>query len=297
MLLLDLLLSHGVRDLLVCHVDHALRPESADDARFVAGIAARHRLPFASTRVEVAAHAKKMGKSIETAARETRHAFFARTARENDCPRLFLAHHADDQAETLLFNLFRGAAASGLAAMRPLAAQEIEGFTFQISRPLLGVWREEIDVMVARREVSFREDSSNAGLEPARNRMRHEIIPSIERVLGRGVTRSVWRAAEILREEDDFLKALASEFALSDTLSVPELRAQPVALQRRILHAWLKAARVPEPGFEDVENVRAMLSEPRAKVNLPGGYYARRRAKVLFLEMRAARQEAMTNDE
>lgn len=296
MLLLDLLLSHGVRDLLVCHVDHALRSESAEDARFVAEIAERHQLPFAGARVEVAARARQSGKSVETAAREARHAFFARTARENDCPRLFLAHHADDQTETFLFHLFRGVAASGLAAMRPLAAQEVDGFTLQIVRPLLGMWREEIDLVIAKRGLSFREDASNAGLGPTRNRMRHEIIPFIERSLGRGVTRSVWRAAEILREEDD-LQALAAVFPLSGTLSVPGLRTRPVALQRRILHTWLKAAGVPEPGFEDVENVRSLLFERRAKVNLPGGNFARRRAKVLFLEMQGARPEAVTDDE
>jgi tRNA(Ile)-lysidine synthase len=283
-LLLHLLLSHGRRDLLVCHVDHGLRPESGEDARFVAGLAAQYGLPFMAAREDVASRAKRGRKSIETAARETRYAFFARAAREHDCPRLFLAHHADDQVETFLFHLFRGASARGLSGMRPMATRAIHGLTMRVARPLLGVWREEIDACIAAHGLAFREDASNASAQHTRNRLRHEIIPFIERAFDRGIRRSVWRAAEILREEDEFLGSLASAFPARVELSVPELRAHPVALQRRILCAWLKAGGIPEPSFDDVENVRHLLDGRRAKVNLPGGNHARRRSKLLFLE-------------
>ena len=283
-LLLHLLLSHGLRDLVVCHVDHGLRLESGEDARFVAGLAAQYGLSFAAIREDVASRAKRSRKSIETAARETRYAFFARAAREHDCPRLFLAHHADDQVETFLFHLFRGASARGLSGMRPMATHTVHGVTMRIARPLLGVWREEIDACIATHGLAFREDASNASAQHTRNRLRHEIIPFIERAFDRGIRRSVWRAAEILREEDEYLGEASSAFPARAELSVPELRAQPVALQRRILCAWLKAGGIPEPSFDDVENVRHLLSGRRAKVNLPGGNHARRRSKLLFLE-------------
>jgi tRNA(Ile)-lysidine synthase len=283
-LLLHLLLSHGRSDLVVCHVDHGLRPESGEDARFVAALAARYGLPFAAFREDVAARARRSRKSIETAARDARYAFFARAAREHDCPRIFLAHHADDQVETFLFHLFRGASSRGLSGMRPLSARTIHGLELRIARPLLGVWREEIDACIATHGLAFREDASNASAQHTRNRMRHEIIPFIERAFDRGIRRSVWRAAEILREEDELLGELTSPFEARAELSVPELRAQPVALQRRIIAAWLKARGIPEPSFDDIENVRHLLDGRKAKVNLPGGNHARRRAKLLFLE-------------
>jgi len=285
-LLLDLLTAHGCRDLLVCHLDHGLREESSEDARFVAEMAAQRGLPFVTERRDVAEKAKAESKSIETAAREARHLFFAETARTHDCPRLFLAHHADDQAETFLFHLFRGASTSGLSGMRTLSRHRIAGIDLSICRPLLAVWREEIDACVAGRGLAYREDASNESGDYTRNRVRHEIIPMMEQILDRGIRRSLWRASEIFREEDELLASLAGEFPQTATLSVPELKAQPVALQRRILLAWLRRAGIPEPGFDDVESVRGLLAGRGAKVNLPGGAHARRREKKLFLEFK-----------
>ena len=281
--LLHLLLGAGFKKLVVCHLDHGLRAESREDARFVAALAKQLGLKLASARVNVAALAKRKKQSLETAAREARYAFFARVARAEKCPRLFLAHHADDQAETFLFNLFRGSSAAGLAGMRLLATRTFGAVTLQIARPLLGMWREEIDAYIAEHAITFREDSSNTDPRHTRNRMRHEIIPAIERALGRDIRRAVWRAAEILRDEDDFLASRPELRDLPETLETSALRARPVALQRRIIHAWLKAQGVADVGFAEVETVRSLLVGHRAKVNLPGGLHARRRAGRLFL--------------
>ena len=281
--LLHLLLGTGFKKLIVCHLDHGLRAESGEDARFVATLAKQLGLKIASARVNVAALAKRKKQSLETAAREARYAFFARVARAEKCPRLFLAHHADDQAETFLFNLFRGSAATGLTGMRPLTTRTVGATTLQIARPLLGLWREEIDAYIAAHAIAFREDASNADPRHTRNRLRHEIIPAIERALGRDIRRAVWRAAEILRDENDFLAARPELRDLPATLETSALRAQPVALQRRIIHAWLKAQSVAEIGFAEVEAVRGLLAGRRAKVNLPDALHARRRAGRLFL--------------
>ena len=243
-----------------------------------------HGLKVCGARENVAARAKRKRVSLETAAREARYAFFARVARAEKCPRLFLAHHADDQVETLLFNLFRGSAAAGLAAMRPLSTRTVGGVTLHIARPLLGMWREEIDAYISAHALAFREDPSNTDQRHTRNRLRHEIIPEIERAFGRDIRRAVWRAAEILRDEDDFLASQPALRDLPETLETPALGAQPVALQRRVIHAWLKAQGIAGTGFDDVEAVRGLLAGRRAKVNLPGGCHARRRAKKIFLE-------------
>lgn len=282
--LLHQLLAAGFKQLVVCHLDHGLRPGSADDARFVAELATQHGLEAVIGRQDVAARAKRRRQSLETAGREARYGLFVQTARNRDCPRLFLAHHADDQVETLLFNLFRGAATTGLAGMRPLAARKIDGVTLHISRPLLGTWREEIDAYIAKHRLTYREDASNTELVHTRNRFRHEVIPYLEKTFGREIRRSIWRTAEVLREEDALLQSLIEPESTAAELSVPVVRGRPVALQRRLLYTWLRQRGVPNIGFEEIENVRRLLTDRVAKVNLPGGWHARRREKKLFLQ-------------
>lgn len=282
--LLHQLLGAGFKELIVCHLDHALRAESAEDARFVACLAKEHGLESVIGRQDIGARARRRRQSLETAGREARYDLFAQTARNRECPRIFLAHHADDQVETFLFNLFRGAANPGLCGMRPLSTQVIGGVTLQISRPFLEVWREEIDAYVARHQLAYREDSSNSDLRHTRNRLRRELIPAIEQALGREIRRPIWRAADILRAEEDLIASLIPAQDLPAELDTPELAAQPVAVQRRWVHAWLKSHKVPGIGYEDVEAVRALLTGRKAKANLPAGWHARRRARKLFLE-------------
>lgn len=282
--LLHQLVGAGFKNLIVCHLDHALRAESAEDARFVEDLARQYGLEAVIARQDVASRAKRRRQSVETAGREARHGLFTQVARNRDCPRLFLAHHADDQVETFLFNLFRGSAGPGLCGMRPASTQVIDGVTLHISRPLLGVWREEIDAYVARHRLEFREDASNTDVRHTRNRLRRELIPAIEQALGREIRRPIWRAAEILRAEDEWLTSLVPPQKSPASLETAELRVQPIALQRRLLHAWLKSHAVPSIGYEEVEAVRALLAGRTAKANLPGGWHARRRAGKIFLE-------------
>ena len=278
--LLHWLAGRGHR-LIVCHLDHGLRPESRDEARFVERLALGLGCEFVGKCENVAARAKRMKCSIETAAREARYAFFAKVARERGVRRLFLAHHADDQVETFLFNLLRGSGAAGLGAMR---ASSMRG-DLEIVRPLLGIWREEIDRYIAEHGLEFCEDASNADPRHTRNRVRHEILPMLAKAFGREVRGALLRSADILREEDAFLSALPElGMAASVQLSVKDMREMPVAMQRRVLLAWLRGRGIAEVGFEEVERVRALLAGRVAKVNLPGGKHARRRAGKMFVE-------------
>lgn len=283
--LLHLLVSLGFKRLMVGHLDHGLRGRaSRADAGFVIKLAEKHGLPAVIGRVNVAEIAKEQRISLETAAREARYAFFAQTARREKCRALFLAHHADDQVETFLFNLFRGSGAAGLGAMRAESVRKIGGIPLRIVRPLLGVWRAEIDAYVTAHHLKFREDASNTDTAHLRNRMRHEIIPALEKWFGRDIKKTVRRSADILAAENDWLESLTEPPARE--LSVPDLRKMPVAHQRRVIHAWLKTLRVADTGFDEIESIRALLPEsaPRAKVNLPGDLHVRRRAKRIFLE-------------
>lgn len=279
--LLHLLWERGYRKLIVCHLDHGLRGRaSREDARFVQRLATKLGLEAFLARADVRARSEQTRCSIETAAREARLEFFAEAARRYRCQTLFLAHHADDRVETFLFNLFRGSGMAGLGAIR---ADSRLG-TLRIVRPLLGVWRAEIDAYVAANRLRFREDATNLDLGPRRNTLRHQIIPELEERFGRPIRASLWRNAEILEAENAWMESLVP--SVGPELSVPELRSFPLALQRRTIQRWLKEAKVPGIGFEAVEAVRSLLAEPAgcAKVNLPGNRHARRRAKKLFLD-------------
>jgi tRNA(Ile)-lysidine synthase len=276
--LLHALVERGERALVVCHFDHALRPESAAEAEFVADLARGYGLPCEVER-RTAPWRKKQ--SLETAAREARSAFFTAVVARRDCPHLYLAHHADDQAETLLFNLLRGSGAAGLCGMRPTSHHG----DLILHRPLLGTWREEIDRYVAAHALRHCDDPSNQDLQHTRNRMRHEIVPFLEESLGRNVRRALWRSAEILGAEDELLGNLTPPVAPAAELEVAALHALPIALQRRAVQAWLCGNGVPNVSFDDVENVlRLVHQRTPAKTNLSCNQHARRRAGRIFLE-------------
>ena len=279
--LLHWLHARGFRKLIVCHLDHSLRAESRADAKFVATLAARLGLVYESTRSNVASIAKRRKLSIESAAREARYKFFARMARKHACQRVLLAHHADDQVETFLFNLLRGSGPAGLAGMAPCSTRA-DGLL--LARPLLGVWREEIDAYIATHALAFREDASNADPRHTRNRIRHAALPALESALGRDVRRALWRTAELLRAEDEHFAAAPELQGIPEQLDTAALRALPLALQRRLIHAWLRAHGVGDVGFDEVESVRSLLTGRVATVNLPGDKHARRRARRIFLE-------------
>lgn len=277
--LLHALLARGCQGLVVCHLDHGLRPESGADAGWVRALAAECGLPFEMERVDVT----PAGAGIEAAARAARYAFFARAAQARGCARVYLGHHADDQVETFLLNLCRGSGTAGLAAMSA-ASERLEGpVTLELLRPLLGIWGEEIEAYASLHGLTWRVDPSNATPAHARNRLRLQGIPGLSAALGRDVRGALWRAAEILRGEEEWMQGQIS--VLGGTLGVEEVRAMPLAMQRRTIRVWLRNERVQEVTFEDVERVRGLVEEEQpAKVNLPGGVHARRRAGEIWVE-------------
>ncbi len=311
--LLDQLVDLGYRNLIICHLNHQLRGRSSDaDARFVRSLAGNYRrkivgqaqrLPKAwtgkrsarSTRngcidfelgaANVRALAAKKKMSIETAARAARYAFFARVAKRRKCRSIFLAHHADDLVETFLLNLLRGAGMTGLSAMRELSTRRIDHVDLTIVRPLLGVWRDDIDDYIREHRLKFREDASNKDLGPARNRLRRRIIPYLEKTFGRNLRRNIWRTAMILSEEENFFELFLPE-KFSDVLDAKLLRELPLPLQRRMLSKWLRSEKVRDVGFDLVERARALLDRANrvAKTNLPQDRHLRRRGGKLFTE-------------
>ena len=311
--LLHWLVSLGYERLIVCHLNHQLRGRSSDaDAQFVKRLVERYnqelaghalRLPAARTgkrtarratacRIEfelgsanIRALGKKQKMSVETAAREARYAFFAKTARRRKCRTIFVAHHADDLVETFLINLFRGAGGAGLAAIREISTRRIDGVDLTIVRPFLCVWRKEIDDYVSEQRLRFREDATNKNLTPLRNRIRHRIIPYLEKMLGRNIRQNIWRTAMIAADEEKWIENELRDSTHAD-FSVVKLRALPIALQRRALLKWLRTQNVADVGFDVIERVRSLADRDTriAKVNLPENRHARRRAGKIFIE-------------
>jgi tRNA(Ile)-lysidine synthase len=284
--LLHSLVDLGYKNLIVCHLDHQLRGRSSTaDARFVEKLAARYDVDLVIESTNVRALAKKL--SIETAAREARYSFFAKVAKRRKCRTIFLAHHADDLVETFLINLFRGAGSTGLSGMREATTRRVQDVDLTIVRPLLGVWRSDIDKYVRKHRLKFREDASNKSLAPLRNRVRRRVIPYLEKNLGRNIRQNIWRTAIIMAEEENFFETLLPE-KLSDltALAVEPLRKMSLAVQRRMLHKWLRAADVADIGFDLVERVRALLDVTNrvAKTNLPQDRHVRRRSGQIFIE-------------
>src|SRR3989475_1612223 len=284
--LLHWLINLGYKKLIVCHLNHQLRGRSSDaDARFVEKLAGKYHVDFELGTAKVRVLAKKKKMSIETAAREARYSFFAKAAKRHRCSTIFLAHHADDLVETFLLNLIRGAGLTGLAAMRDVSTRRVDNVDLAIVRPLLSVWRTEINDYVREHRLKFREDASNKNLAPMRNRIRNRIIPYLEKILGRNIRQNIWRTAIIAAEEESWIDNELPD-STNPYLSVPRLRALPVALQRRAILKWLRAQNISEVGFDVVERVRLLADREAAfaKVNVPRDQHVRRRAGKIFIE-------------
>jgi tRNA(Ile)-lysidine synthase len=195
--LLHLLRFHAAElgvEVRAAHFDHAMREGSDADARWVEGLCRAWGVPLVRERA---------GRPLrgEAAARQARYAFLRRAADGVDARWIATAHHADDQAETVLFRVLRGTGISGLAGISPSTASGIV-------RPLLPFWREEIRRYARRLGLRWREDPTNRSADPARNRIRLQLLPLVERTVAPGARRSLVRLAELAREEEGALRTL-----------------------------------------------------------------------------------------
>jgi tRNA(Ile)-lysidine synthase len=276
----------GVRPI-VCHLDHQLRGVAAKrDADFVVKLAERLGLACEAASADVGAIAQAEKLSIETTGRMLRHEYFGDCARRHRCREVVLAHHADDQVETILMNLARGASGlRGMAESHDIAVPP-HGRRLTFHRPLLQVSRAAIDRYLAQRKLKYREDASNATTNALRNRVRLRLVPVLQDIAGRDVRPALLRAAAIAEEEDEFLNYLAAPWAGHDRLPVAVLRAEPLAMQRRIIHRWLCEHGVPDCGYAEVCAVVEMLAPEHsgARVNLPRDVHVRRTRGELWLE-------------
>jgi tRNA(Ile)-lysidine synthase len=166
--------------LIVAHFDHQLRPESADDAKFVKGIAEQYAFPFVNQSDDVAAYAKSEKQSIEEAARNLRYCFLFAQARQYKAQAVAVGHTADDQVETVLMHFLRGAGLSGLKGIQPRTILPAFDSKIPLIRPILDLWRKDTVAYCAAHDLTPYEDPSNATDDFFRNRLRHNLIPELE---------------------------------------------------------------------------------------------------------------------
>lgn len=288
--LLDILRSLGYA-VVVVHVNHRLRGAESDaDADFTRWFAGSD--PCHLYRRDVAALARKAGDSLETTGRSVRRACFARAARSTGIRHLVLAHHADDQAETILWNLARGCGLGGLAGMATAEVQTVApGCDLCVLRPLLGLRRDDLIAHARTKGLVWREDASNRDRLFTRNRIRWDLLPALADATGRDPVPAIVRLANIAREDDLFLDqmardALSKMLAPDDCLDLAALRALPSAISRRVLVLWLSERAPSAPSFREIESALAIArsSGSPSRINLGGACHVARRNKKLWFE-------------
>jgi len=249
--------THGWQ-LTVAHLNHKLRGRSSDaDERLVETVARESKLPVVVERADVRAMAQSGKQSLEMAARQVRHAFLAAVAKENGIGTIVTAHHADDQVELFFLRLLRGAGADGLSGMEALSTSPVDP-SVKIARPLLGVTRAEIEEYARAERVRWRKDASNDSVDHVRNRVRHKLLPLIERQFQPAVREVVLRTIELLEPEADFSAAAALQWLREPNPPFDKLH---VAIQRRVLQIQLIRQGI-SPDFDLIEWMRAHAGKP-----------------------------------
>ena len=258
--------------LVVAHLDHGLRPESATDAQAVNRLAERMGLPFVLGNADVPALADRQGLSIEEAARIARYSFLFQQAGKYHAQAVATAHTADDQAETVLMHLLRGAGLAGLSGMDYRSLPNAWSPSIPLVRPLLGAWREEILAYLQERDLQPIIDQSNLDTRFYRNRLRHELLPYLESY-NPGIRLRLWRTADTLRQDLMLLEKIIGD-AWESCMPVEgkgyisfitqAVQSQPLGIQRHLARRAVYALRpnLRDVTFETIERAVELFKNP-----------------------------------
>jgi tRNA(Ile)-lysidine synthase len=308
LLLLELQETLGIV-LSVVHFNHKLRGRASDeDEKFVAGLAAKHGLLVHLERADVAAAARREKRNLEDTARQARYGFFAKLVQDRHVSRVAVGHTADDQAETVLAHILRGTGLAGLGGIHPVAAH--------IVRPLMEMRRLELRVYLRSKKQSWREDATNRDTTRMRARIRRKLVLLLERQFQPAVVEHLATLAELAREDEAFLEALAKERAEAiiernvenSRVSIENLltfqdgkesttegaestekkKQESRALSKRVVRRIVEELK-PRAGQLNAEHVQSVLElathgENGKAVVLPGGLEVRRERDALLFQ-------------
>jgi tRNA(Ile)-lysidine synthase len=271
------------------HLNHGLRGTADRDERFCRELADRLHLRIAVKKEDVKGYARGRNLSVEDAARRIRYDFLEQAADAFGADRIAVGHTQDDQAETVLLKLIRGAGLTGLAGIRPRRGR--------IVRPLLDAARADLRKYLSDLGEQWIEDESNEDLANPRNRIRHRVLPELDCATGASTRPAIARAGGLAREDTEWLDELAelryeqlaqpSEDGV--TIEAAVLAAEPPPVRRRVL---LKALRVAaggrEVGLDHVEAAGAALAGSAGGADFPGGRVELRRGKLVLIQQKPA---------
>ncbi len=267
------------------YVHHGLRPEADDEVQFVERLAAELNADFHLAHVDVKGELKRGGGSLQDAARRLRYAALENIREAVGAAAVLTAHHADDQAETVLAHVLRGSGVRGLTGIRPLLGN--------VARPLLEVSREELHAAAVKHGIVWMDDASNDSDAYTRNAIRHHVMPAIEQHVSPGIRSVLGDTARIFTALQNFLDAHAagllaqaaaahSEAAVS--LAVPALKGYFEFERMLLLRVVIADLRAGEPSFDEVHSVLRLLdAESGRKAVLHGGVIALREHDAITL--------------
>lgn len=284
--------------LTVVHVEHGVRgQESVEDARFVEKICREHNIEYRLVSCRVPELAQREKLSVEEAGRRARYEAFERIRAEIGADKIAVAHNQDDQAETVLFQIARGSGLTGAGGIRPVRGS--------IIRPLLGCSRTEIEAYLRGRKVMWRTDATNSGLDYARNRIRHQILPVFEEEINRASREHIAALAEELQrvqaymeqETENCLRELAVFSKGEAQIAADALKEKPALLQEYVLRESLRRAGCPlrDVGRRHVADMQRLLDgQSGRQTALPGGWQAVRSFDRLILRQKRAGGETFS---
>ena len=276
---------HGWR-VAAAHFNHCIRGAEADeDEAFCRGLCEGEGIPFFSVKEDIPAYASENGLSLETAGRLRRYEYLESVREANGLDAIAVAHHMDDNAESVLMHLLRGSGLAGLTGIQPRRGRVI--------RPLLGVRRSEIIAFLEENGIPYRTDATNLLAEGTRNRLRLEVIPYLERHINPELVPSLCSAAELISRDEEFLSGLA-EKALEEAFrgegyDRASLAALPGPVRSRAIRIALARAGAPV----DIERVhveaieRLLVGRTGAELHVPHALVRVSYGLVCFEKQRA----------
>ena len=268
----------------LAHLNHRLRCTATRDEQFCRDFAARIGLPIAVESIDVSSYAHTQGLSIEDAARRVRYDFLHRIAESSSADRIAVGHTRDDQAETFLLKLIRGAGLTGLGGIYPRRGIVV--------RPLLDVSRADLRHYLQSRGQPWVEDETNEDIANPRNRIRHKVLPELDLAAGASSVPAIARAAAIGREDGQWLDelgdrrfdALVVRSNAGLEIDVSGLLGEAPPIRRRVVLAALRlAAPNREIGSDHVEAALEVAAGESTGVDVPGARVELRRGKMVLL--------------
>ena len=261
--------------LFAAHVDHGIRAESAEDASFCRDLCEKLDIPFHCARLDLAAESQRLHVGLETLARQRRYAYLRATLNDLGCDFITLAHHMDDQAETVLMHLARGAGAEGVSGMREMCGP--------LYRPLLKYRKAELADYLRERGFGWQEDATNRVADNPRNALRLNVIPEIERWYPQFV-RAVSRFSLTSQAEGDLMAQLTDDYLSKHSFAGPmcawvEVEPPPHrAIMRRAIRAMCPGAL----DFDQVAAVETLCHRSKGRIDLSETTFAERTGSRLY---------------